>query len=266
VAQRLIDPSILRPQTSAQFFDYERHRARAPLDELVEHFWTVVWDLPPGTSYAAQTLPYPSINLSVTDTEADVTGLIRRSYHRKLTGSGYAIGARFRPGCFRPLVDWPLSLLTDRHRPISEVLGRDTTELRAAVAATDGTEDRVGLLADFLLVRWPPPDPTAQWVAELVALIVDDRDVLRVAQVSARAGVTTRTLQRIFADYVGAGPKWVIQRCRLQDAAARVAGDPDLDWADLAQQLGFADQAHLTRAFTATIGTSPAAYARQVRE
>ena len=65
-----------------------------------------------------------------------------------------------------------------------------------------------------------------------------------------------RSLQRVFADYVGAGPKWVIQRCRLQDAAARVAVADSIDWASLAAELGFADQAHLTRAFTATIGDS----------
>lgn len=87
----------------------------------------------------------------------------------------------------------------------------------------------------------------------------------RVAQVAEQAGLTVRSLQRLFADYVGAEPKWVIQRCRLQDAAARVAAAGELDWAELATALGFADQAHLTRAFTATIGVPPATYARQAR-
>jgi AraC-like DNA-binding protein len=45
--------------------------------------------------------------------------------------------------------------------------------------------------------------------------------------------------------------------------AARVAAEESIDWADLAVELGFADQAHLIRAFTATVGTSPAAYARE---
>jgi transcriptional regulator GlxA family with amidase domain len=99
--------------------------------------------------------------------------------------------------------------------------------------------------------------------ADLVALIGGDRAITRVAQVAKLAELTVRSLQRIFADYVGAGPKWVIQRCRLQDAAAYVAAAEAVDWASLADELGFADQAHLTRAFTATIGVPPAAYARQ---
>lgn len=258
-----LDSSILRPHTSAKNFDYERHPAPAAFADLVEHFWTVAWDLEAGRSYTAQTLPYPSVNLSVTNTEVDVTGLTRRCYHRQLQGAGYAVGARFRPGCFRPLIDGPVAALTDRHRPVAEVLGRDTTELARRVAARDHPGDRVALLAGFLAADWPVRDPTALQVAGLVETIAADRRITRVAPVAEQAGLTVRSLQRLFSDYVGAGPKWVIQRCRLQDAAARVAVQDDLDWADLATELGFADQAHLTRAFTATIGVPPATYARQ---
>ena len=262
MSQQVIEPSILRPQTALQHFDYQRHEPPEPLGTLIEDFWTVTWELGPGESYTAQTLPYPSVNLSVTNTEADVTGIIRRCYYRHLEGSGYAVGARFRPGCFRPLVDWPVSTLTNRHRPIAEVLGRSTTDLERRIADLSEIAPRVAALAAFLSERWPAPDATAQQMADLVETIAGDRAIIRVSQVADLAGLTVRSLQRIFSDYVGAGPKWVIQRCRLQDAAARAATDP-IDWAALAAELGFADQAHLTRAFTATIGVPPATYARQ---
>jgi AraC-like DNA-binding protein len=265
VAGSTLDPSILRPRTSAKNFEYDRHPVPAGLAGLVEHLWTVSWDLETGRSYTAQTLPYPSVNLSVTNTEVDVTGLTRRCYYRHLRGAGYAVGARFRPGGFRPLLGGPVSDLTDRHRPVAEVLGRDTAELAQRIAASSDPGVRVGLLADFLAEDWPDPDPTVEQVAGLVDLIAGDRDITRVAQVAERAGLTVRSLQRLFAEYVGAGPKWVIQRCRLQDAAARVVDRNELDWAELATELGFSDQAHLTRAFTATIGVPPATYARQTR-
>jgi hypothetical protein len=41
---------------------------------------------------------------------------------------------------------------------------------------------------------------------------------------------------------------------RLQEAAARADGGEPVDWAALARDLGYADRAHLTRDFTATIG------------
>ena len=261
----LDEPGILQPAVSLRHFDYQRYAPAPMLGELVDNFWTTSWDLAEGTSYTAQVLPNPSVNLTVTNTEADVTGLVRRRYDRHLAGRGYAIGARFRPGCFRPFVDFSVSELTGRHRPIAEVLGRDTSALRRRIAAEPDTEARVDMLADFLRGSWPEPDPTALEVAAVVAQIADRRDLTRVTQVAALAGGTVRSLQRVFASYVGAGPKWVIQRFRLQDAAVRAAAAQRVDWAALAVELGFADQAHLTRAFTATIGLPPAAYASRAQ-
>jgi len=210
-------------------------------------------------------LPYPCVNASVTNEQADVTGLQRRRYDRRLVDEGYVVGARFRPGCFRPFLRSSVSFLTDRHRPIAEVLGRDTGELQRAVAAIADRTARVRLLTDFLLEDPPDADPVSTSLAELVDEVAVRVDLTRVAQLAALAGTSVRTLQRLFLDYVGAGPKWVILRCRLQDAAARAAADPGLDWAALATELGFADQAHLTRAFSQTIGTPPASYAAQVK-
>ena len=186
--------------------------------ELVDNFWTITWDLTDQQPYTAQVLPYPSVNLSVTNTEADVTGLVRRRYDRHLIGRGYAVGARFRPGCFRPFVDFPVSELTGRHRPIAEVLGRDTTRLRRDVAAEPDPEARVTLLADFLAADWPEPDPTATRLA--------GRGRRRsppgaMSPGSPRwptlTGSTVRQLQRVFAELRGRRPE-------VGDPAVPVAG------------------------------------------
>jgi AraC-like DNA-binding protein len=83
-----------------------------------------------------------------------------------------------------------------------------------------------------------------------------------VDHVVERAGMGKRTLQRLFHEYVGVSPKWVIQRYRLHEAAQRLADDPDLSLADLALDLGYCDQAHFVRDFRSVVGRPPAAYAR----
>ena len=55
-------------------------------------------------------------------------------------------------------------------------------------------------------------------------------------------------------------PKWVLQRIRLHEAAERMA-DGEGDWASLALDLGYFDQAHFIKAFKAVVGRSPADYA-----
>ena len=68
-------------------------------------------------------------------------------------------------------------------------------------------------------------------------------------------------LFRSLADYVGVSPKWVMRRARLHEAAEHADSGEPVDWAALASDLGYADQAHLTRDFTVTIGVPPARYA-----
>jgi len=85
-----------------------------------------------------------------------------------------------------------------------------------------------------------------------------------VDQIEPEFHAGSRQLQRIFSEYVGIGPKWVIQRYRLLDAADRVASGKVVDWASLALDLGFADQAHFIRDFKKLVGCAPAAYARKL--
>jgi AraC-like DNA-binding protein len=89
-----------------------------------------------------------------------------------------------------------------------------------------------------------------------------DPALLRVDELAGGLGMGTRRLQRIFAEYVGVGPKWVIRRYRMQEAAERAGNGAGVDWAALSAELGYADQAHFTRDFSRAIGTSPAQYAR----
>lgn len=255
-----LEPGILRPEVSARHFDYRRHPAPPPLRPFVANFWTVTWDL--DEPYLAQVLPSPCVNLSVSNTEAHVTGLVRSRYDRRLVGRGYVVGARFRPACFRPFLSDRVDRLTDTSGPIAEVLGRDTSDLAAEVADTDDSTGRVRLLAAFVSADLPAPDPVAARLAQVVEEIMRRPDIVTVGQVAELAGVGARHLQRLFGEYVGASPKWVIGRRRLQAAAVRGAETTDPDWSGVAAELGFADQSHLTRAFAAAVGQPPGAFAR----
>jgi AraC-like DNA-binding protein len=75
------------------------------------------------------------------------------------------------------------------------------------------------------------------------------------------AGMSERRLRRLFAEYVGVPPKWVMRRARLHEAALRADAGAVMDWAALAADLDYADQALLTRDFTATLGVPPSRYA-----
>src|SRR3546814_7676485 len=77
----------------------------------------------------------------------------------------------------------------------------------------------VQAMEEYLLRTEPAPDPTADEVTELVAVAERRTDITRADQLATHAGVSLRTLQRMFADYVGVGPKWVVRRCRIRSEA-----------------------------------------------
>jgi AraC-like DNA-binding protein len=80
---------------------------------------------------------------------------------------------------------------------------------------------------------------------------------------AAWRATSPRRLQRLFAEYVGVGPKWVIRRYRLHEITERLATGTPIDWARLAAELGYADQSHLSRDFTEIVGETPTQYAQR---
>lgn len=76
--------------------------------------------------------------------------------------------------------------------------------------------------------------------------------------------VTERSLQRMTARRLGLTPRWLVQRPRLHEAAARLRrGESDL--AGLAAYLGYADQAHLSREFKTVTGSTPGSFRATAR-
>src|SRR5690606_7173792 len=130
------------------------------------------------------------------------------------------------------------------------------------VVAAASDHQRRQLLESFVRARLPAPEEPLGLVTDIVATMLEDRSITHVHHVGARFGLSVRTLQRLFHRYVGVGPKWVIRRYRLQDVADLLARGDVVDLSALALELGFFDQAHLSRDFSALVGTTPTEYAR----
>jgi AraC-like DNA-binding protein len=68
----------------------------------------------------------------------------------------------------------------------------------------------------------------------------------------------------VFRAHVGATPKHVIRRTRLQEVALRLERGDAVSLSRLAAELGYADHAHLARDFKGATGKSPSAFGRDV--
>lgn len=252
--------AIVRPQAVDGAFTLERIAPSPALAGFVAYHWLVRWDV--DEPHTQQVVPQPRVHLVAEDGRLRVHGVTRHPFARRLVGSGQALGVAFHPAGFRPLLRGSVGALADTVRTADEVLGVDDAPVARRILAGDDPAVMVAALEGWLLALGPEPDPAASEVRAWVELADADSAVTRVAQLADRVGVSVRTLQRLFAEHVGIGPKWVIQRFRILEAAAAAHTGEVRDWAALAHELGFSDQAHLTRVFTEVVGTPPATYQR----
>ena len=265
---------VLRPAETAEQADLRRD---APVCEglrpFVERYWSVRWDLTGKPPFRSEVLSHPSVNVSVeSGTEPRfgfampavlVHGVVTRRFSVDLTGAGRVTAVKFRPGGFTALTgDLPGRNTVE---PLGDRLGVPGSRLLADVLGPEDDDDRAAALDAVLApLGTDPPDAYLDLLG-LIGAMISDRELVRVDQVAALGGTSVRTLQRLFAGYVGVSPKAVLARYRLQDAAAAIdAGEVD-DLAGLAVSLGWFDQAHFSRDFRAVVGVTPSAYLQRAR-
>ena len=254
---------ILNPYNGLQRFALDRGAPPPELAPWVQRYWTVRWNLPAGEQFEQEVLPHPSVQLAFEAHGATVHGIGTRRFVARLEGSGRVLGVKFLPGAFVAFSARPMADLVDRVLPLTEVFGdKADAWARQVVAEADGAR-ATELIGAFLIGLAPSRDADAEAVAKLVALVQSDRSVTRSEALARHAGMSQRSLQRLFERYLGFGPKWVICRTRVQDAAERIASGAAVDWAALAVELGYHDQAHLIHDFKAQVGFTPAAYAER---
>jgi AraC-like DNA-binding protein len=245
-------------------FDVRRWPPPADLAWCIERFWMSAWDLPAGRSYVTRILPHPSVNVTLEAEGLRVTGIASGVWSRRLSGTERAFGVKFQPGAFRLFTDVPVASISGAGQAALGVLpGADALEQELRSAADD--DERAAVAGAYVRARGVEPTPTLELVQAAVALLVGDGGVRRVGDAGQRLGVTQRTLQRLFAEYVGVSPGWVLRRGRLHAAAERViqlaASGPEESLAAVAAEFGYADQAHFSRDFRRMLGTSPGDWA-----
>jgi AraC-like DNA-binding protein len=246
--------------------EFARARVAPPPDlaDRIEHFWRVRWNLEGLPARVQETLPHPNVHIVVEPESSAAWGVHTGRWTRVLAGRSQAFGIKFRPGAFRGVLGRPVAELADRSLPIAALFGADSMVLNQALDRED--EAAIALASDFLRARLPPLDEPARLAGQIVDGVAEDLELHSADALARRFDITLRTLQRLFNDCVGVGPKWVINRYRMHEAVARVQAGQAVSWAALAQDLGYFDQAHFSADFRRLVGKTPGDYARVMRQ
>jgi AraC-like DNA-binding protein len=243
---------------------HERILPGAALEPFVAHFWSVRWSLPQPIE--SETLPHPCVHVVFESNEggqrAEVTYVHTARFRRELCGRGWVFGVKFRPAAFAGLSSGKaLGALHDRVVPLDEVFGEPGRAWAAATFSSSNLEKQMKLATKFLAPRLLPLEARVMRTRDLVERMETDRALTRTRDAARILRVDVRTLERLFHEYVGASPKWVLCRYRLHEAAERLKSASPPSLAALAAALGYSDQAHFARDFRRVIGRTPRAFA-----
>jgi AraC-like DNA-binding protein len=177
------------------------------------------------------------------------------------------VWASFRVGGAYPFVPADAAALRDTLVDLADLWGRDGPVLRERLLSASTPAQRLNELEAALLARARRPlERDGAVVAAAVAL----HRGATVGAAADRLGWTPRRLGREFATHIGLAPKRFARVRRFQRlvraAASDAAGPAELtypakpDWARLAVETGYHDQAHLIHDFRDLAGLTPGAY------
>jgi AraC-like DNA-binding protein len=261
---------VLRPPPAEGRLRHARRNPPADLEPWVQHYWSVSWDLRGCEPFLQETLPHPNVHIVFDPTGSHVAGVHTGRFSTTLEGQSRVFGIKFRPGGFRPFLGSSVSALADRLVPVEHVLGPSAQQWQLSMKSLQDDDALIEAASEFLRARLPAPDANIALATRLVGQILQagegESPIHSVQELSSRSGMSQRSLQRLFQEYVGASPKWVIRRYRLHEFVERLKAGDVVDGAQAALDLGYFDQAHLINDFRSIVGYSPTRYGNLLRQ
>ncbi len=233
-------------------------------------YWTGRWDLRGQVPHVTEMLGDPCAHIvferGPSGLSSRLVGVWTRLWQRRLEDRGNIRAVKIRAGALRAVVDAPAVQFANRITPLTELFDGIEALERAVL---DPPDDGDGFAAVEAWLRDRPRNPDhagpMRSATALVEQIVSTPELTTAQQLADDHRRSLRAIQRLFREYVGASPKWVIRRNRLQEVAVRIEKGEVPTLATLAAELGYADQAHLARDFKRVVGRSPSEFSQTVR-
>lgn len=168
----------------------------------------------------------------------------------------------FQPTGFHRLFGLRMDQIADRGAPTDSLGLRPLDDLVAQIRRGPDFETRAAIADAWIAQRlaWTRPVERVDRVARLIRRAGGAPPV---AEMAARAGLSSRQFQRRFVEQVGLSPKLYARTVRFDAVMQARERRPGLSWTELAHRYGYFDQAHLLRDAHAFTGASPTALIRE---
>lgn len=192
-----------------------------------------------------------------------LSGLQRRFLLIETFDGSHFVCARLKPwGAWRLLRE-PMKTVSCQVPLIDELWGDSIKLLTERLAAAPNPFARFDLLENDLRRRLDQRARPDRGIVEATRRLHRSQGLLRIETLCRELGTSRATLNRKFGEQVGLAPKTYARVVRIGALMQRLAQSGPDDWAMLAEDFGYHDQAHLIHDFQEFCGTTPGEFLRR---
>ena len=233
----------------------------AALRDYVSHYW-----FSPGRPAGVFTaLPDGAVDvvlqIDATAIQSWVYGTPTRRIDIRLNHDCHYVGIRFQPGQSRHFIEPSARHLTDTYAPALDVLRFPLGQV--GDQWLDQSPTQIGRQLNQLLGQYLGSHaPIHQTIDDAICCIQASHGAVAIHQVAEDFGRSRRHFERIFLETVGIPAKTFAKIIRFHRAVHLMTGPQRLSLAQIAAELNYADQSHLTHDFKDLTGVSPTRFDR----
>jgi AraC-like DNA-binding protein len=193
-----------------------------------------------------------------------IKGLSLKTFHTEVFTGDYHWGIKFSPAaCAKILRCDPKDIET---QPVTDekLLSHLTSGLLDKLIKCKDFGEAANIFEELLKDQKIEKDEIDEKVADAVKLIEQNIGEAKIAEIASEVNLSTRQLERRFRKNSGLTPKQFSRVCRLRATAINLI-ENDMNWANRAAEMGFADQAHLTHELSSLTGRSPKSFEKKIK-
>lgn len=185
-----------------------------------------------------------------------VVGQMTRPVLVEPTGPVQLLGIRFTPGGALPFLSFPPVELTNSIVPLDDISVSLDRLLSERIDEARTPREKVRIVEALLIKRMNAREERGVSLRDAISEIVSSGGQISMDRLAGELGISGRQLERRFLNEVGLGPKLLCRILRFQQVF-RAVERSDRNWAKIAADCGYYDQAHLIRDFRQFAGQTP---------
>lgn len=170
------------------------------------------------------------------------------------------LGVHFKPGGCYPFVEFPLAEINNTTLEMDTFWGNSIHDIREAILEEKDIEKRFAIVENFLLLKGRNKMENHELVHYSVGQLTASPQMWTIRNLSHKTGVTQKHLITLFRKYVGLSPKMFSRINKFQKVVGMIERQEKIDWASLAYECGYFDQAHFIKEFREFSGVNPRLY------